>query len=171
MEFSDVIRERYSTRIFSDREIEQEKLDKVIEAGMLAPTAQNRQPQRVYVIRSKEAIEKVRSVTRCAFNAPVVIMVAYNKCEQWENDLEADVKSGVEDASIVAVHMMLAAADLGLGTCWVNWFSNTELEKVFELPEDERTVMIMPIGYAADKSTPSPKHTQSRDKDEIVKYL
>lgn len=171
MEFSDVIRERYSVRIFSDREIESEKLDKVIEAGMMAPTAQNRQPQRVYVLKSKEAIEKVRSVTRCAFNAPVVIMVAYSKSEQWKNDLESDVKSGVEDASIVASHMMLAAADLGLGTCWVNWFSNTQLEKVFELPEDERTVMIMPIGYAADSSKPSPKHIQSRDKGEIVKYL
>ena len=171
MEYSEIIRKRFSTRSFSEKEVEQEKLDKVIEAGMLAPTAQNRQPQRIYVIKSREALEKIRSVTKCAFNAPVVLMVSYNETEQWTNDLEAGVHSGVEDAAIAATHMMLEATDQGLSTCWVNWFSNTKLEEVFAQPENERTVLIMPLGYAAENAKPTPMHERSRDAKEIVRYL
>ena len=171
MEYSELIRERFSTRFFSDKAVEQEKLDKIIEAGMVAPTAQNRQPQRVYVLKSEEALRKIRSVTKCAFNAPIVLIVAYSETEQWQNDLEPGIHSGIEDAAIVATHMMLEATNQGLSTCWVNWFSNSELEKEFGLPDDQRTVLILPLGYASDKAKPTSKHTEKRSTNDIVKYL
>ena len=171
MEFEKVITDRYSVRDYSDREIEQEKLDKIIEAGMLAPTAKNIQPQRVYVLKSEEALEKIRGLSRCAFNAPVVLLVGYDESEQWTNSFEAGISSGVEDASIVATHMMLEAQNLGLGTCWVNLFKNSEVETAFNLPDSVRSVLLMPLGYASEKAHPAPLHETRRATEEVVKYL
>ena len=82
MNFETLIRERYSVRDYKDTPIEDEKLAKILEAGRIAPTAGNRQPQRIYVLKSPEALAKIREHTPCAFNAPVVLIVAYNKDEQ-----------------------------------------------------------------------------------------
>ena len=76
---------RYSVRKFSDKPIEKAKMDAILEAGRIAPTGHNYQPYRVYVLQSPEALEKIRGLTRCAFNAPVVLMVTVRKDEEWVN--------------------------------------------------------------------------------------
>ncbi len=79
MDFLELAKERYSVRIYSDEPVEEEKINKILEAGRIAPTAHNNQPQRIYVIQSKEAREKVKKCTRFSFNAPIILLLCYNE--------------------------------------------------------------------------------------------
>ncbi len=171
MDFIELAKKRYSVRSFSSRPIEDEKLNAVLEAGNIAPTAKNQQPQRIYVIKSPENLEKIRSLTRCHYGAPAVLLLAYDKNEEWQNPLEEGVHSGVEDVSIVATHIMLRAAELELGTVWVNMFSPTETEKALGIPEKEVPVLLMPIGYPADNAVPAPGHTNCKPLSDTVKMI
>ncbi len=171
MEFSALIRERYSVRDYAPTPIEEEKLSAILEAGRIAPTAANKQPWRVYVIRSAEGLAKIRSITRCAFNAPAVLLFTYDGESVWKSPLEPGFNAGHQDVSIVATHMMLAAWDLGIGSCWVNFFPNTETAKAFGLPESEKAVLLLPIGYPGEKAAPAPMHSVRKPLDELVKEL
>ena len=131
MDFEALARARFSVRDYKGTPIEEEKLQKILEAGRIAPTAKNSQAHRVYVLQSEEALEKIRAITRCAFNAPVVLLVAYDENEEWVNPLEGGHRSGQQDASIVATHMMLQAWELGIGSCWVNFFPGTRSNFAF----------------------------------------
>lgn len=171
MDFMELAKKRYSVRKFSERTIEQEKLDVIFSVGNIAPTAKNLQPQRIYVLQSEDALAKLDTLTHCRYGAKTVLLFAYNTDEDWKNPLEEGVHSGVEDVSIVATHIMLAAAEQGLDTCWCNYFANSKLEELFDLPENEKSVLIMPIGYAADDAKPTPLHEQKKELSETVKYL
>ena len=171
MEYEELIRERYSVRKYSQEPIEGDKLDLILEAGRLAPTGHNNQPQRVYVLKSEEAVEKIRSLTRCAFNAPVVLMITYNKEEEWKNDLEPGQSSGVEDAVIAATHMMLEAWNLGIGSCMVNWLPYTKVKEAFALPGEEEIVMLLTLGYPAEGAHPARIHFESKTKEALVRFL
>ena len=171
MEFKELIKSRYSVRKFSDRPIEQDKLNRILEAGNLAPTAKNLQPHRIYILQSEDALRKLDTLTHCRYGANTVLLFTYNSDEEWKNPLEDGVHSGVEDVSIVATHMMLAAKEEGLDTCWCNYFANSQLEELFHLPPNEKSVLIMPIGYAEASAKPAPLHTQKKDISSIVKYL
>ena len=170
MEFKDVVRNRYSCRKYSDKKVEDEKLAAILEAGRLAPTAKNLQEQRIYVIQSEEALAKIDSVTPCRFGAPIVIAVAFDKDNVYT--YPGGMKSsGDEDATIVATHMILAAADEGLGSCWLNRFDPQKTAELLGLPENEELVMLMDIGYAAEDAAPAPLHGSRKDIIETVKYL
>ncbi len=169
--FFELVRARYSVRKYSDRPVEKEKLDAMLRAGNAAPTAKNIQPQRVYVIQSPSVIAKLKEITPCVFGAGTVLLFTCNTDEEWKNPLEEGIRSGVEDVSIVATHVMLAAAELGLGTCWVNYFPNSRLEEALDLPENEKSVLLMPVGYAADDSRPSAMHDAARPLSETVRWL
>ena len=170
MEFREVIRNRFSCRKYSDRPVEAEKLAAVLEAGRLAPTAKNLQEQRIYVIRSAEVLAKIDIATPCRFGAPVVIAVAFDKSNVYT--YPGGMKtSGNEDATIVATHMILAAADEGLGSCWLNRFDPEKTAKILGLPENEELVMLMDIGYAAEDAAPAAMHESRKDIAETVSYL
>ncbi len=171
MELIDIMNRRFSVRKFDGRKPEQEKLNAVLLAGNMAPTAKNQQPQRVYVLESDEALKKLDTLTHCRYGASTVLLFTYNVEEDWQNPKEEGVHSGVEDVSITATYMMLRAAELDLDTCWCNFFGNTELEKTFDLPKNERSVLIMPIGYAAEGTQPTSMHLNKKSLDSIVKYL
>ena len=171
MDFLKLAKERFATRQYDSRPIKEEKLNQLLDAARIAPTAANNQPQRIYVLRSAEALAKIARLTPCSFHAPVVIMVGYDEKEDWKNPQQPGIHSGEEDASIVATHMMLAAQDLGLGTCWVNMFPNAETEKAFGLPESVRLVLLMPVGYPSDKARPSPKHAKRKEISEFTEFL
>jgi len=171
MDFMELAKKRYSVRKFSDKAVEKEKLDLILEAGNIAPTAKNLQPQRIYVLQNKDALAKLDTLTHCRYGAPVVLIFTYNTDEEWKNSLEAGIHSGVEDVSIVATHIMLEAAELGLDTCWVNYYPNSALEQLFNLPANEKSVLIMPLGYAAADAEPAPLHSVKKDISETVKYL
>lgn len=171
MEFSKVIKERYSVRKYKPDMIWDDELNKILEAGMLAPTGCNYQPQRIYVLKSEEAIAKIRSLTHCAFDAPVVLLIALDDNADWKNPYEAGYRAGIQDVSIVADHMMLTAWDIGIGSCWVNAFRPSDVKEAFCLPENETPVLLLPLGYPAENSKPAKLHSESKDMSEIIKIL
>lgn len=154
MEFLELAKTRYSVRKFKDESIKKEHMDKILEACNVAPTGCNYQPQRIYVVKSEEGLNKLNSACKCIFGAKTVLMFTCNKDEDWKNPLESGVHSGVQDISIVASHAMFEAWDLGIGSCWVNFFSPSKLHEVMGLPENEELLLLMPIGYPADDAAP-----------------
>lgn len=171
MNFMELAKTRYSVRKFDDRPVEKETLDLILEAGNVAPTGCNYQPQRIYVVQSEEKIAKLNGLSKCIFGAKTVLLFTYNKDEDWKNPLENGVHSGVQDVSIVASHIMLEAWELGVGTCWVNYFANSRLEKELGLPENERAVLLMPMGYPAEDSVPLKLHEELKNIDETVRFI
>lgn len=169
--FLTLAEKRFSVRQYADQPVEQEKLDAILKAASLAPTAANKQPHRIYVLQSPEALAKVDSLTRCRYGAPVVLLFTYDTSEDWKNQQEEGVHSGIEDVSIVATHCMMEATELGLGSVWVNVFPNSQMEKTFGIPQREKSVLIMPIGYKAEGAEPSPMHNSRKPISDIVKYL
>lgn len=171
MNFLELAKSRYSVRKFSDRPVEPGKLALVLEAARIAPTAHNNQPWRIYVLQSEAALGKLSALSPCTFGAKTILLFAYHREEEWRNPLEEGVAAGVEDVSIAATHAMLEAADLGLGTCWCNYFPNSQAERALGLPPDERAVLFMPIGYPAADAAPSPMHSAKRPAEELVRRL
>ena len=129
MEFKEVIQKRYSCRKYSDRQVEKEKLEAVLEAGRLAPTAKNLQEQHVYVLQSAEALAKIDSVTPCRYGAQTVLVVAFDKTNVLTYP-GGSRDSGVEDATIAATHMILAAADEGVDSCWINFLDPDLIRRI-----------------------------------------
>ena len=163
MSFVELSRARYSVRAFQNIPIEAEKLNLILEAGRIAPTACNNQPQRIYVAKSEDAKKKLASVCRFTFGAPVILVVCYDRTRDWKNKLMPGYESGETDAAIVCTHMMLQAAELGIGSCWVGYFNAQEIAEVLGLPAHVTVSALLPIGYAAEGAAPAPLHTQYRD--------
>lgn len=170
MEFKDVVANRYSCKSYSDRAVEKEKLTAVLEAGRLAPTAKNLQEQHIYVIQSEECFKAVDEVTPCRYGAPCVLVVAFDKTNVYTYP-GGTRDSGIEDAAIVATHMILAARDQGVDSCWVNNFDPDKLAELLKLPENEEILMIMDLGYAKEGFKPLPNHTNRKALSETVSYL
>lgn len=162
------IQDRYSVRKFKDTEIEQEKLDRILEAARLAPTAKNQQPQKVYVCKSPKALEAIDAATKCRYGAPVVLVVCYDENEVWHNPFDANVHSGEVDATIVADEMILTAWEEGIASCWVAWFNPSQLTRGLKLQSNIRPVVMIPIGYKADDAEPASRHLESKDLKEMV---
>ena len=170
MEFSEVIRNRYSCKKYDGRQIEKEQLDQILEAGRLAPTAKNLQEQRIYVIQTEEGLAKIDKLTPCRYGAPTVLAVAYDR-ENVFTYPSGKRDSGVEDAAIVAAHMILAAKNAGVESCWLNFFDPEAVAKTFGLPENEEVLMLLDLGYAAEDAGPLPTHSQRKDLSETVTYI
>ena len=170
MEFKEVVKNRYSCKKYSGRKLEPEKLAAILEAGRLAPTAKNLQEQHVYVIQSDEMLAKVDSATPCRYGAPTVLAVAFDKNNVFTYP-GGKRDSGVEDATIVATHMILAAADEGVDSCWINFFDPEKMEKALGLPENEEILMVMDLGYAAEGAGPLPNHGSRKPLSETVSYI
>ena len=170
MEFKKVIKDRYSCKKYSDKQVEPEKINAILEAGRVAPTARNAQEQRIYVVQSAEGLAKIDANTPCRYGAPTVIVVAYDKSEIFSYP-GGKYDSGEEDAKIVATQMILAAADEGVDSCWLNYFDPDKLARELNLPESEVIVMLMDLGYAAQGAWPLPNHDNRKALSETVKYI
>lgn len=170
MEFAEVVKNRYSCKKYDGKQISEEQLDAVLQAGRLAPTAKNLQSQRIYVVQSAEGLAKIDELTPCRYGAPTVLVVAFDKNSVFVYPGEK-VNSGVEDASIVATHMMLAATNTGVDSCWLNFFDPAAVAKAFDLPENEQVLMLLDLGFAAEGFAPLPNHTSRKPLEETVKYL
>ena len=171
MEFLDLSRQRYSVRKFDPRPVEQEKLDLVLEAGRLAPTATNAQPVRVLVVRSDEARAKLAAATAMTYDAPVSLLVCYDVDTVWQNRREPGYNAGEMDGSIVCDEMMLMATELGLGTLWARGYNTDDIVAAMDIPANLRLVCILDVGYPAADSEPSPRHTDRNPLESMVTYL
>ena len=155
MSFLELAKERYSVRKFQDREIAQSDMDKILEAANVAPTGCN-----------------YHELCKCIFGAKTVLMFTYRTDEEWHNPLEKGAHSGIQDVSIVAAYAMFEAWELGIGSCWVNYFPNSKIEEAFGLPENEKLVLLMPIGYPAEDAKPlESMHFPCKPIEDTVKYI
>lgn len=170
MEFAQLIKERYACKKFDGRPVDREQLNQILEAGRLAPTAKNLQEQRIYVVESEEGIAKIDEATPCRYGAATVVVVAFNEKSVFVYPGEKR-DSGVEDTSIVATHMLLAAKNAGVDSCWINFFDPEVLAKTLGLPEEEEVLMVLDLGYAAEGTKPLPTHEQRKAIEETVTFM
>ena len=174
MSFIDLCKARRSVRRYSDRPVEPEKLALILEAGRMAPTGYNYQPQRVYVLESAEARARLAGVTRMTFGAPLVLLVGYDINESWKNTPDTygdDYDSGEMDACIVGAQMMNMATDLGLGTLWARGFNAREVHDLFGLPENVRVAFFLDVGYPAEETRGLRRRSPRKPFAETVKVL
>ena len=171
MEFYDVLNKRYSCRNFqNDKPIDLETLHKVFSAGNVAPTAHNLQECSTYVIQTPKLLEKVNNLTPCCYGAPVILAVTYDKNRVFVYPGKHH-HSGVEDASIVATYMMLAATNEGLSSCWINKFDPEQMREALGLPNTEQLVLLLALGYEKKPAGPSIQHYIRKSVYETVIHL
>jgi len=160
MNFLSSAKKRYSVRNYNSKRVEQEKLNLILEAGRVAPTAANYQPQRILVIQSEEGLAKIAKATNI-FHAPLALIVCGDKEKTWVRSY--DSKNVVDiDASIVTDHMLHEATELGLGSLWVCRFYPELLRKEFNIPENYEIVNILVIGYTDEEPQSPDRHSVSR---------
>lgn len=168
MDFSQLVKSRYSVRSFQQRPPEEHELELILEAGRRIPSAHNTQPQKIYVARSREALDKIASVCPCTFGAPVILVVGYDKTRERKSRLNPGYGFGENDAAIACTQMMLQAQDLGIGSCWVGMFKREDISRVLELPEEITVIGLLPLGYPAEDAKPLPLHFDKRPKEEVI---
>jgi len=147
MDVMTAIKTRRSIRSYKDREIEEDKLEKVLEAGRLAPSASNRQQWKFIVVRDKDTRQKLAVAARnqkFVGEAPCVIVAC---ATETEHVMPCGQLSYPIDVAIAIDHMTLTAVEEGLGTCWVGAFDEEEVKKLLGIPEKLRIVELLPIGY------------------------
>ena len=169
MDFLELAKERYSCRYFSDKEVEQEKIDKILEAARLAPTGKNSQSQRILVINNKEELAKLGGCTPYGWNAPLVFLICYDKNESWKRDLD-NFDGGSQDICIVTTHMMLEVTSLGLGSTWVGAYDPFKAREIYNVPENYEIAAFLPVGYPSETAHPSRLHDSRKPVEEIAFY-
>lgn len=169
MAFLDLARSRYSVRKFAQKPVEQEKILSVLKAARLAPTAKNLQPQRILVLNDEIALGKLKECTPCHYYAPLAFLISYDRGECYERDLDGHL-SGEIDAAITGTHMMLQAADIGLGTTWVMNFNPEKMRTVFHIPNGTVPMALLVCGYPGEDSKPNSRHGEYKELNSFCDY-
>lgn len=167
MEFLDLARKRYSVTQYAVRRIEPIVLDKILEAGMLAPTACNNQPQRILVIRTEERKQKLAQLAKDGMYFDTALLVCWDEEACWHRSVDGKL-SGEIDASIVTTHMMLEATDQGVGSIWVMNWDPEAMRETFALPETIHPAALLYLGYPAHNSMPRPGHNVTKSVTDIL---
>lgn len=149
------------------KQVTEQQLAAILEAGRLAPTAKNLQEQHIYVAQSAAALAAIDKHTPCRYGAPTVLVVAFDTRNVYTYPC-GKRQSGVEDASIVATHLMLAAANEGVDSCWINCVHIDELRRELGLPDCEDILMLLDLGFAAPDVEPKPTHFSRKSLEETV---
>lgn len=164
MNFIDLARTRYSVRKYEDKRVETEKLDKILEAGRVAPTAANFQPQKLIVVQEKDGLGKIKASAN-VYGAPLAIIVCSDHSQSWKRPFDGKDSADM-DASIITDHMMLQATELGLGTIWVGYFDPKIIKENFNIPDNVEPISILGIGYSAveagAKAASPDRHSETR---------
>lgn len=160
MSFIEIAKKRYSVRKYSDRAVESEKLEKIIEAAHVAPTAANLQPVKLIVVQSEEGLNKLGKAAN-TYDAPIAIIVCADHSKAWTRPFDGKKTTDI-DATILTDHMMHEATELGLGTCWVCYFKADIISKEFRLPDNLEPINILAIGYADEIPADSNRHVKER---------
>lgn len=168
MEFKDVVTGREAVRKFSDKKPTEEQIDSILEAGRLAPTAYNKQPQRVYVLESNEALAKMDKVHPCRYGAPIVLLVCGDR--EVTPDLDG-IPTAMVDATISATHMLLAAYDAGVDSVWAGVFKMEETKKIFDLPDSMIPVCFIDLGFRTADYKGNPQHNKRNPLEKMVKRI
>lgn len=168
MEFIDVCKEREATRKFKNEPVDEKIIRKILEVGRLAPTAKNQQPQKIYVVNSKEGLDKIDKASPCRYNAPIVLLVCSDKKVAWSKENYSTYEM---DACIVATHLMLGATNYGVDNIWIEMFDKDIIKKEFNLEENIEPICLIPLGYKAEDYVGNPLHHQRKELEETVQYI
>ena len=169
MSFLELAKKRYSVRSYTPQKVEEEKLDKILQAAHAAPTAANLQPVRLIAVQSKEGLEKIGKAANI-YGAPLAVIVCADHNKAWVRPFDKKQTADI-DASILTDHMMLEAAELGLGSVWVCYFKPDIIKKEFELPDNLEPINILAIGYSNEEAADPERHSQTRIPiKELVSY-
>lgn len=169
MSFMENATKRYSVRQYTDRKVEPEKLEQILEAARVAPTAANRQPVRLLAVQSPEGLEKIAKAANI-YQAPLAVIVCADHEKAWTRPFDQKQTTDI-DASILTDHMMLAATELGLGSLWICYFKPDVIRAEFDLPDHLEPINILAIGYAAGETAAPNRHCQMRIPiEQLVSY-
>lgn len=169
MKFIDIAKKRSSVRNYIEKKVETEKLEKILEAAHVAPTAANLQPIHLIVVQSEKGLNKI-SKAADIYKAPLAIIVCVDHSKAWVRSFD-NKQTGDIDASIITDHMMLQATELDLGSVWVCYFKPDILSREFNLPENLEPVNILVLGYSAEEPSDPERHSKTRiSLDKIVSY-
>lgn len=172
MDFSELMDARYSVRKLSDRPVTDQQIESILKAARIAPTAVNKQPFKIWVLRTPQAIRHAGECTKFDFiaNAQVVFVIGAKPDEAWVRP--ADQHNFAEvGASIAATHMMLEIINLGLGTTWVGHFNPDKLKGFFHQMRDYQLICMFGVGYPEEDSAPSPRHTEYKSMEALAERL
>ena len=169
-DFLKLTESRFSIRQFLDKPVEQEKIDALLRVAQVSPTAENKQPQKIYIINKEEDRKKLKTVSKYTFNAPMYFIVCCDKNKAWKQKNEDYISTEI-DGSIVTTHIILEAFDLGLGSVVVRNFETENLKKLFNIPENMVPISLLPIGYPKEGVKPSKLHFTKNDIKDMVEYL
>ena len=169
MEFLNIAKQRFSVRSYTSQHVEPEKLEKILEAARVAPTAANLQPIRLIVAQSEQSLAKIGKAANI-YGAPLAIIVCADHEKAWVHPFDKK-QTGDIDASILTDHMMLQATELGLGSVWVCYFKPDVLSEEFNLPSNLEPVNILVIGYSAEGNGDTGRFEQVRiPMSDLVSY-
>lgn len=170
MDFLTLAKNRFSTRSFSDKKVEKEKVEKLLEVAKIAPTAKNKQPVKVYTCEKEEDLKLLNTSSPCEYNSQLMFAITYKADECWINK-HSGLPSGIIDATIVSTHMVLEAEDLGLGSVYIGAFDPKVVLEHFEIPENEKIVMLLFMGYKAEDVEVPQMHNEFRKDEELFAEL
>lgn len=170
MDFLELAKERYSCRKMNEKSVEKEKIEKILQAGILAPTATNAQPYKIWVVESEDAKKRLAEANRYIFGAEIFFIVGAKKDAAWVRKFDNHNFAEI-DASIVATHMMLEITDLGLATTWVGHFDEPKLKEVMPELKDYELIAIFLVGYPAEDALPNERHNIRRSIEEAVDFV
>ena len=165
--FLELAKERFSCRNLTDKPIEQEKIDRILQAAISAPTAKNIQPYKIWKISSPEGIEKIKQVTNFTFGAKFFLAVGVDEKISFVRPFD-NLNYGLIDGAIISTHIMLAVQDEGLCTTWVGYFDAPKLQELIPEMKNYKMIAIFPIGYPAENAKPSNRHEDRKNISEVV---
>ena len=170
MSFLEIAKKRYAVRSYNNgKKVEEEKLNQILEAAHVAPTAATRQPVRLVVVRSEEGLAKISKACKI-YNAPLAILVLADYGKAWVRPFDGK-QSGDIDASILTDHMMMEATELGLSSVWICQFKPDVIKEEFALPEGVEPVNILALGYTDEEPHSPDRHSETRfPLEELVSY-
>lgn len=169
MEFEKVIKERYSTCSFDGKPVGKNQLERILNAGRIAPTACNNQPQKIYVLQSAEALKKMDTVSACRYGAGTALLVCSDRNIAWH--MPNGFSSFEQDASIVATHMLLEAANIGLDNIWTGIYEREKVRAAFGLPDNIEPICFIDLGHATADCRPRAWHSQRKPLTETVSFI
>lgn len=167
MSFLELAKERYSCRKLTDKPIEPEKIERILQAAIAAPTAKNIQPYKIWKISSAEGMAKVKQATNYTFGAGLVLAVGVDDEKAFVRPFD-NLNYGLIDGAIIATHIMLAVQAEGLGTTWVGYFDAPKLQDLIPEMKNYKMIALFPIGYPAEGAKPSNRHEERRAISEAV---
>lgn len=160
MNFLDTAKSRYSVRKYSNRKVEPEKLNKILNCAHVAPTAGNLQPVRIIAVQSETGLNKLGNATNI-YNAPLALIVCSDHSKAWTRPFDGKQTNDI-DASIITDHMMLQATELGLGSVWICYFKPDVVKQEFNLPDELEPINILALGYSEESPANPERHSAQR---------